>query len=85
MTLKLPRSYAEAVEMHPGIASIDDERSCTEKDLDGHWDGPPLVCNLSEDWTWDGLNHFGFGDFKELQQEFNHIVYKEGTDNEWQP
>ena len=73
MTFKLPRSFKEAVEIHPGIASIDDERPWMERDPDGTWPGPPLVCNLEEGWEWDGFNHFGFGSFKELRQEFNNI------------
>ena len=74
--MRKPRSWAEAVELHPGIASIDDERAWTPKE-DGFWTGPPFVCNLNEGWTWDGLNHFGLGSLRELQQEWDRIVYGE--------
>ena len=74
MKSKLPRSYAEAVELHPGIASIDDERAWTPRE-DGFWTGPPFVCNLNPGWTWDGLNHFGFSGLQELRDEWDRIVY----------
>ena len=77
MTFKLPRSFKEAVEIHPGIASIDDERPFMDRYDDGSWPGPPLVCYLEEGWEWEGFNHFGFGSFKELRQEFNNICQVE--------
>tara|TARA_R100001510_G_scaffold22411_1_gene19625 strand:+ start:798 stop:1046 length:249 start_codon:yes stop_codon:yes gene_type:complete len=75
MTLKKPRSYAEAVELHPGINSIDDERPWMEKDPDGNWPDPPLFCHLEENWTWDGLSTFGFSGLQELRQEWDNIVF----------
>ena len=74
--MKKPRSWAEAVELHPGIASIDDERAWTPIE-DGVYTGPPFVINLNKGWTWDGLNHFGIGSFKELRQEWDRIAYGE--------
>ena len=73
--MKKPRSWAEAAELHPGIHSIDDERSWTPKDFDGVHDGPPFVVNLNEGWHWDGLNHFGIGSFNELRQEWDRIYF----------
>lgn len=75
MTFKLPRSFAEAVQIHPGISSIDDERPFMDRYDDGSWPGSPFFCYLEEGWHWCGLNHFGFGSFKELREEFNNIEY----------
>lgn len=71
--MRKPRSWAEALQ-HPGIHSIDDERPYTPRDPDGHWEDPPLFINLNEGWTWDGLGTFGIGSFRELQQEWEHIL-----------
>lgn len=72
--MKKPRSWAQALK-HPGISHIDDERPWMEKDPDGHWPDPPFFCYLNDGWSWDGLGLFGFSGLKELQQEWNRIVF----------
>ena len=74
MTLKKPRSWAEAAQ-HPGISHIEDERDAVHKSPDGIWDGVPFFCYLNQGWSWDGLTAFGFYGFKELQQEWDNIVF----------
>ena len=76
MNYKLPRSYAEAVEFHPGISHIEDEREAAHKSPDGTWDSVPFLCYLNPGWTWEDLTAFGFYGLSDLKENYwDSIVY----------